>query len=151
MNSRVESIKKILGKNPDAFVVLSNGLTAREAANFIPSDRCFYMLHGMGESLSVGIGFAKAKPTQPVVVIEGDYNALMGLASWCLMPCPHLRYYVLDNGISETTGGQTIPKLPFVPKWCHVVSVLPGKEATPNPPSPVEIWNKCQRWLTAHP
>ena len=149
MNSRVASIQKILDENPNSFVILSNGLTAREAACFIPSNRCFYMLHGMGESLAVGIGFAKAKPTQSVVVVEGDYNALMGLASWSLMPCPNLTYYVLANGISETTGGQRLPILPFIPSWCHVVSVAPGKEVTPNPPSPVEIWNKCQFWLTA--
>lgn len=148
MNSRVESIRKILHSNPDALVILSNGLTAREAAHFLPDERCFYMLHGMGESLSVGVGFAKARPSQPTVVIEGDYNALMGLASWSLMPCANLRYYVLDNGISETTGGQSLPKLPFVPEWCHVVKVKPGKDATPNPPSPVETWGKCQRWLS---
>jgi thiamine pyrophosphate-dependent acetolactate synthase large subunit-like protein len=148
MNSRIGSIRKILVENPEAFVILSNGLTSREAAHFIPSARCFYMLHGMGESLAVGVGFAKSKPHQAVVVIEGDYNALMGLASWSLMPCPNLKYYILDNGVSETTGGQTIPKLPFVPSWCNVVSVNHGKNETPNPPQPAEIWSKCQSWLS---
>lgn len=147
MNSRVEAIKVILDSHPDAFVLLSNGLTSREAAFFVRSDRCFYMLHGMGESLAVGLGFAKTKPSQPVVVIEGDFNALMGLAAWSLMPCPNLTYYVLDNGISETTGGQVLPKLPFLPEWCNVVAVRPGKEETRNPPHPIEIWERSQLWL----
>lgn len=148
MNNRVQAIKEILDDNPDSFIILSNGLTSREAAYFLPSSRCFYMLHGMGESLSVGLGFAKTKCTQKVVVIDGDYNALMGLSSWSLMPCDNLKYYVLVNGISETTGGQPVPSLPFVPKWCHVILVKPGKSITPNPPSPSEIWAKCQLWLS---
>jgi len=147
MNSRVQSIKNIIKENPEALLILSNGLASREAAYFIPNDRSFYMLHGMGESLAVGIGFAKAKPSQLVVVIDGDYNAIMGLSSWSLMPCSNLKYYVLDNGISETTGGQLLPNLPFVPEWCNVISVEPGKEVTPNPPSPFETWSKCRRWL----
>lgn len=151
MSSRVSAIKKVLTENPDSFVVLSNGLTSREASHFIPSDRCFYMLHGMGESLAVGIGLSKAMPNQHVVVIEGDYNALMGLASWSLMPCPNLTYYVLVNGISETTGGQLLPKLPYVPTWCNVLTVQRGKEVTPNPPSPRTIWRKCQQWLASRP
>lgn len=148
MSNRVRAIKKVLDLNPDAFVILSNGLTTREAAHFLPQDRCFYMLHGMGEALSVGLGFARARPSQPTVVIDGDYNAVMGLASWSLMPCQNLSYYVLDNGISETTGGQPVPKLPVVPDWCHVVKVQPGKGLSPNPPDPAEIWSNCRRWLS---
>ena len=82
-----------------------------------------------------------------VVVIDGDGNALMGLSSWSLMPLPNLTYYVLQNRMYETTGGQAVPELPFVPEWCNVVEIAPGKEETPNPPSPVSIWRTCQSWL----
>lgn len=147
MNSRTAAIKGIIDNHTDALIILSNGLTSREAAEFTPSPNSFYMLHGMGEALSVGIGAASSKPDLKVVVIDGDFNALMGLSSWSLMPQPNLTYYVLDNGISETTGGQRLPKLPAIPDWCNVLKIEAGKENTPNPPGPVETWNKCQQWL----
>jgi thiamine pyrophosphate-dependent acetolactate synthase large subunit-like protein len=147
MNSRADAIARILAAHPNAFFILSNGLTAREAAHFHRSDRCFYLLHAMGEALSIGIGLAMARPTLEIVVIEGDGNALMGLAAWSLMPQPNLTYYVLANGVHETTGGQALPTFPFIPKWCSVLPIATGKTETPNPPPPAEIWQCCQRWL----
>jgi thiamine pyrophosphate-dependent acetolactate synthase large subunit-like protein len=147
MSDRARAIERILESHPLAFVLLSNGLTSREASHFHPSPRCFYMLHGMGETLSVGVGLARARPELEVVVIEGDYNAIMGLSSWSLMPVPNLRYYVLVNGTAETTGGQPVPSLPAVPSWCSLAPINPGKAETPNPPPPEAIWRDCQNWL----
>jgi thiamine pyrophosphate-dependent acetolactate synthase large subunit-like protein len=144
---RVRAIAQILGRHPDAFVVLSNGLTSREAVHFIPQDRCLYLLHAMGEALAIGVGLADAQRELEVVVVEGDNNAAMGLAAWTLMPRKNIHYYVLANGIAETTGGQIVPPLPVVPEWCTVVPVNPGKAETPNPPAPAEIWEACQNWL----
>jgi hypothetical protein len=104
----------------------------------------------MGESLAVGVGLAKSLPELQVVVIDGDYNALMGLASWSLMPLPNLRYYILDNRSSETTGGQQIPCIPFIPNWCTPIKMAIGKSDTPNPPQPTEIWHDCRNWLFSH-
>jgi len=147
MNNRPDTIRNVLDSHPEAFVVLSNGLTSREALHYHRQDRCFYMLHAMGESLAVGIGLARALPNLEVVVIEGDYNAIMGLASWCLLPVPNLHYYILANGLSETTGGQSLPSLPLVPEWCNVLPITAGKANTPNPPPPFDIWAKCSDWL----
>jgi thiamine pyrophosphate-dependent acetolactate synthase large subunit-like protein len=147
MNRRPAVIKRIFDEHPYAFVVLSNGLTSREAAHFYRQKRCLYLLHAMGEALAVGVGLAEALPQIEVVVIEGDFNALMGLAAWSLMPLPNLRYYVLDNRSSETTGGQRLPRLPIIPEWCTVVPMATGKSDTPNPPSPEEIWQDCRNWL----
>ena len=148
MNNRVDAIKLILDRHKTSFFVLSNGLTSREASYFHGDARCFYMLHAMGESLSVGIGLALAKPSTSIVVIDGDYNALMGLSSWAMMPINNLIYYVLANGTSETTGGQCLPSLPFIPEWCNVVNIQPGKSITPNPPAPITIWANTQHWLS---
>lgn len=150
MNSRPNAISAILDAHPDAFVVLSNGLTAREGAHFHWRDRCLYLLHAMGEALAIGIGLATALPELEVVVIEGDGNALMGLATWCLMPQPNLRYYVLCNGSYETTGGQPVPPLPEAGDWCTRIQTAPGKANTPNPPPPAEIWRACTDWLASH-
>ncbi|TRO82370.1 thiamine pyrophosphate-dependent enzyme [Desulfuromonas acetexigens] len=151
MNNRPDTIRAILDAHPDAFVVFSNGLTSREAAYFHRENRCIYLLHAMGEALAVGVGLSQACSSLEIVVIEGDGNALMGLAAWSLMPVPNLYYYVLDNGSYETTGGQKLPSLPVIPSWCKLMPVLPGKAAaTPNPPLPDEIWNACQQWLRNH-
>lgn len=144
---RSRAIRRILDSHPGAFFVLSNGLTSREAAFFERQDRCLYLLHAMGEALAVGVGLAQARPELEVVVIDGDNNALMGLAAWSLMPVPNVAYYVLANGVAETTGGQVLPKLPAVPEWCTVLAVEQGKAETPNPPAPAEIWQRCLSWL----
>ena len=148
MSDRVKAIETILQRHPNAFFVLSNGLTSREAIHYLPKSQCFYMLHSMGEALSIGIGLSMSRTDLEVVVIDGDYNALMGLASWAMMPQKNLSYYVLNNGLSETTGGQDVPPFPIIPPWCNVLSVAPGKEATPNPPQPEVIWDNCQDWLS---
>ena len=147
MNNRVQTIKSIFEAHPDAFFVLSNGLTSREAAHFLRNDRSFYMLHAMGEALSVGIGLAQSCPDLEVVVIDGDGNALMGMSSWSMMNINNLRYYIIANRTYETTGYQPVPPFPCLPSWCKLMHFEPGKEDTPNPPSPGGIWRKTQAWL----
>ncbi len=149
MNNRPDIIRNLLDAHPNAFFVLSNGLTSREAVHFHREDRCFYLLHGMGEALSVGVGLSMAQPDLEIVVIDGDGNALMGLASWSQMPRKNVTYYVLDNGMHETTGGQQLPAFPCVPNWCTVVKISPGKADTPNPPHPADLWQACQNWLNS--
>jgi thiamine pyrophosphate-dependent acetolactate synthase large subunit-like protein len=145
--NRVDAIRWIQDRHPGAFFVYSNGLTSREAAHLADRPENFYLLHAMGEALSVGIGLATARPDLAVVVIDGDGNALMGLAAWSMMPVANLCYYVLRNGQYETTGGQPLPGLPFVPSWCTVVDVAPGSQDTPNPPQPRTLWDRARQWL----
>lgn len=147
MSSRKDAIKALLDHHPNSFFIFSNGLTSREAAYFERQDRCIYLLHAMGEALAVGIGLASSIPSLEIVVVDGDGNAQMGLSSWCLMPLPNIKYYVLANGIYETTGGQNIPALPFIPSWCNVIDISQGKIESPNPPDPKEIWDCSQNWL----
>jgi len=145
--NRVQVIKSIFETYPDAFFILSNGLTSREAAHFLRNDRSFYMLHAMGEALSVGIGLAQACPNLEVVVIDGDGNALMGMSAWSMMNIENLRYYIIANKIYETTGSQQVPPFPCLPEWCTLLPFEPGMEDTPNPPSPGVIWTETQAWL----
>ena len=145
--NRIEIINSILDKHPNAIVFLSNGLTSREAAFYNRQNRCFYMLHAMGETLSVAVGFAQCRPDMEVVVIDGDANALMGLSSWNMMPIPNITYYVIANGISETTGGQQLSSLPLIPTWCIVLEFEKGKMDTPNPPQPNAIYDSISTWI----
>ena len=136
--NRVQAIKNIIDVNADSFFVLSNGLTSREACHYLLNDQTFYLLHAMGEALSVGIGLASARPDLKVIVIDGDGNALMGMASWSMMMIPNLSYYILANKIYETTGSQEIPSFPCLPDWCNIIKIDPSKKESQNPPPPIE-------------
>ena len=63
------------------------------------------------------------------------------------MPVENVHYYILSNGVHETTGGQVLPSFPFVPGWCNIIKMDTGQEGTPNPPSPSTIMANCQNWL----
>jgi hypothetical protein len=72
----------------------------------------------------------------------------MGLASWSLMPLDNIHYYILANGVHETTGGQKIPDFPFISDWCSIIEMKLGQQGTPNPPKPTEIMRRCNSWLS---
>lgn len=145
--NRVEALEQIFSNHPESLFVLSNGLTSREAAHYLHQVNHFYLLHGMGEALSVGLGVARSDPELDVVVIDGDGNALMGMASWSMMPQKNLIYYVLDNGCYQTTGEQSLPEHVIWPPWCQRLMINRDKNSTPNPPLPETIWSDTRQWL----
>ncbi|MFC4349668.1 thiamine pyrophosphate-dependent enzyme [Kordiimonas lipolytica] len=145
--NRVEAIQSIQDKHPTAAIIYSNGLTSREAAHFCHRPGNYYLLHGMGEALSVGVGLKQARPDIDVVVVDGDGNAAMGLASSCMLPLEGLTYYVLDNQSYETTGGQPTFFLDDKVPQATVIKIATGKEDTPNPPAPEQIQAEFSAWL----
>ena len=144
--NRIEAIKTILARHPGAAFFFSNGLTSREACAAADRPGNFYMLHGMGETLAVAIGFHQACPEIETVAVEGDGNAIMGLASVSLLPREGLYYYVLDNGIYETTGGQVRPELNFEIPFAERIPIEEGVAGTPNPPDPEKIKESFLTW-----
>ena len=142
---RLEAIQQILERHPGAAVVLCNGLNARETAFKMRAPNHLYMLHAMGEALSVGVGLKLARPDLEVVVIYGDGNALMGASSAAFLPMEGLHHYILDNACYETTGGQPLTGSITYPH-ANVVAVEPGKIGSPNPPAPAEIISAFRQW-----
>src|SRR3990172_2063026 len=145
--NRVEAIKEIVARHPDAAIVFSNGLTSREASFAAARPGNFYLLHGMGEALSVGIGLKLARPGLQVVVVDGDGNAAMGLAASALLPIEGLHYYILDNKVYETTGSQPVSRFNFRREVLHIIEIAPGAIGAPVPPPPVNIKEKFLQWL----
>jgi thiamine pyrophosphate-dependent acetolactate synthase large subunit-like protein len=143
--NRVEAIRSIYEENKNAHFILSNGLTSREASYAIPRPKSFYLLHGMGEAFSVGLGLAIAKPHINVVVIDGDGNSLMGLASLSMKNVGNIKYYILANGVYQTTGSQPIPALKILPDWAIVIDINEDVITSPNPPAPETIWNNYNK------
>jgi sulfopyruvate decarboxylase subunit beta len=69
-----------------------------------------YMPSSMGQGASFGLGLALARPGLGVVVLSGDGSLLMNLG--CLVTIAQhpadLWLIVLDNGLYEVTGGQSV-------------------------------------------
>jgi thiamine pyrophosphate-dependent acetolactate synthase large subunit-like protein len=71
--------------------------------------RNYYLWAAMGSAAMVGLGLAKARPEEPVVVVTGDGEMLMGfgaLATIALQKPRNLSIVVLDNGHYGETGMQ---------------------------------------------
>ena len=96
--------------SPSDLVIATTGFTGRElyAADDRPNQ--FYMVGSMGCALSIGLGLAMARPERRVIVLDGDGAALMRLGALATVGFErptNLVHLVLDNGIHESTGGQT--------------------------------------------
>lgn len=66
----------------------------------------------MGKASSVGLGLAMARPDVRVMVLDGDGGLLMNLGSLVTIAeqAPqNLIHFVFQDGVYNTTGGQSIP------------------------------------------
>lgn len=145
--TREQAIKKIYSENPDSIFILCNGLTSREAIHFHPNKNSFYLLHAMGEALSVALGIASVKKNKNIVVIEGDGNSLMGMSSWSMNEFSNIKLKILQNGLYATTGNQKIPTLKLVPDWAEIIEINDLQVQTPNPPPPSKIIKQFTNFL----
>ena len=117
--NRADAIRQIGNRHPAAAIIFCNGLTSREASFVAARPGNFYLLHGMGEALSVGIGLLSAG----------------------------LHYYVLDNGSYETTGSQPTPRLSVQHPAVRRLRIDPGVQGAPLPPPPEQTCTAFLGWL----
>ncbi len=91
-----------------AVVFTGNGYNARVLAAIADRPSYFFMLGSMGLCATLAAGFS-SRSSRPVVAVEGDGNALMGLSGLPVAAAAAGRpfvHVVLDNGLYETTGSQ---------------------------------------------
>jgi phosphonopyruvate decarboxylase len=91
-------------------IVATTGYTGREL--FACGDRAnqLYMVGSMGCASSLGLGLAIAQPERRIIVVDGDGAALMRLGAMATLGHerpPNLLHVLLDNGMHESTGGQS--------------------------------------------
>jgi phosphonopyruvate decarboxylase len=94
----------------DDVVVATTGYTGRELAALDDRPNQIYMVGSMGCASSFGLGIAIARPDRRVIVLDGDGAALMRLGAMATVGFrrpDNLVHVLLDNGIHESTGGQT--------------------------------------------
>lgn len=91
-------------------IVATTGYTGRELYAVGDRDNQLYMVGSMGCAASLGLGIALARPARRIIVLDGDGAALMRLGALATLGYerpPNLVHIVLDNGLHESTGGQT--------------------------------------------
>lgn len=94
---------------PEGVAVFANGHISRTGHAIRDHEGDFFMLGSMGLAAGIGLGVATSDPDRPVVVVDGDGNVLMGLATLPLVGHAAPRRFlhvVLDNGCYASTGGQ---------------------------------------------
>ena len=74
--------------------------------------RNFNVVGCMGNAGSIGLGLALARPHDRVLVLDGDGSLLMQLGTLASVggrQPANLYHAVFENGIYETSGGQSVP------------------------------------------
>lgn len=108
-NAILSSLIKII--DPDrSIVITTTGFTGRELYKIIDKPNQFYMVGSMGCVSSLGLGLAISQPNYKIFVIDGDGAALMRLGNLATIGAQNpknLIHILLDNGMHESTGGQT--------------------------------------------
>lgn len=93
----------------DRVCIHSNGYMSRAAFGVRDDARCFYMIGSMGLASSIGLGVALVRPTERVVVFDGDGNVLMNMNTLARIAAAaprNLVHLCFDNRAHASTGGQ---------------------------------------------
>jgi len=110
-HSRREILQAVQGASAATdLIIATTGYTGRELFALDDRDNQLYMVGSMGCASTLGLGLAIAQPERRVIVIDGDGAALMrmgGMATVGYERPPNLTHVLLDNGLHESTGGQS--------------------------------------------
>ena len=106
---RRDFVARLLKQVPDALVITGLGSASYDVFAAGDRDRNYYLWGAMGGATLLGLGLALAQPDQPVLVITGDGEQLMGIGSLATIAAKqprNLTIVVLDNGHFGETGMQ---------------------------------------------
>lgn len=102
-------VARLVARRGEALLLAGLGSPAWDLAAAGDDPRHVHLWGGMGGAFAMGLGLALARPDRRVVVLTGDGEALMGLASLATIAAArpaNLALLVLDNGSYGETGGQ---------------------------------------------
>jgi len=110
--TRHAALAAVVEQTPEeeTVVVGTTGYTGRELFAIADRPNHLYMVGSMGCASSFALGLSLALPDRRVVVADGDGAALMrmgNLATIGAYGCENFRHLLLDNGVHESTGGQS--------------------------------------------
>jgi len=106
---RRAAVAELLKDRGDLLVVTGLGTPGYDVMAAGDHDRNYYLWGAMGGAAMVGLGIAKSRPEESVLVITGDGEMLMGLGSFATIAVQapkNLTIVILDNGHYGETGMQ---------------------------------------------
>ena len=95
---------------PDSIVVATTGFTGRELFAIADRPNQLYMVGSMGCASSFGLGLSLALADKRILVADGDGAVLMRMGNLATVGAyggRNFQHLVLDNGLHESTGGQS--------------------------------------------
>jgi phosphonopyruvate decarboxylase len=107
----IEALAEVRADTGDVAVVTMQAIKPWLAAGQ-GDDRNLVLLGSMGSASALGLGIAVARPTERVLVLDGDGSLLMQLGSLVTIAGQqptNLRHVVFENGVYETSGSQPLP------------------------------------------
>ena len=108
--ARMETLARLLTLvSDDAGVIASTGKSGRELFTLADREQHLYQVGSMGCAAGMGLGVA-LNNSRPVVVLDGDGAALMKMGTIATVGAyapRNLVHVVLDNGVHDSTGGQS--------------------------------------------
>ena len=110
--SRQEALRVVIDQTPvdQSVVIGTTGFTGRELFAIDDRPNQLYMVGSMGCASSLGLGLSLALPDTRVIVADGDGAALMRMGNFATAGAyggDNFHHLVLDNGVHESTGGQS--------------------------------------------
>ena len=114
MMDSIEALKIISQHRGDAIVVATM-TAAYEWLHVSTNPGLDQLITGaMGQTSSLSLGLALARPDKKIIVLDADGSLLMNLGSLVTianMAPPNLIHFVCENGIYRISGGQPIPNV----------------------------------------
>ncbi len=107
--NRREAVATLLKDRGGLIVVSGLGSPTYDVMAAGDNDRNYYLWAAMGSAATIGLGLAMSRPQDPVLVVTGDGEMLMGigaLATIAVQAPKNLTLAVLDNGHYGETGMQ---------------------------------------------
>jgi phosphonopyruvate decarboxylase len=110
--TRHQALAALVEQTPaeETVVIGTTGYTGRELFAIADRPNQLYMVGSMGCASSFGLGLSLALPGKRVVVADGDGAALMRMGNFATVGAyggDNFHQLVLDNGVHESTGGQS--------------------------------------------
>jgi len=110
--TRQQALMSVIEQTPqeEAVVIGTTGYTGRELFAIADRSNQLYMVGSMGCASSFGLGLSLALPDRRIVVADGDGAALMRMGNFATIGAyggDNFQHLVLDNGVHESTGGQS--------------------------------------------
>lgn len=109
--TRAGLLERMLALLPSqAAVIATTGKSGRELFTLSDRPQHLYQVGSMGGASGMALGVALTVPHRRVVVLDGDGAALMKLGSLATIGAHqprNLLHVLLDNGVHDSTGGQT--------------------------------------------